>query len=605
MHATPDSSPVRYKIADLVLDTGSRRVTRGGTELNIGGLTFDFLQALAEMSPSMVSYDTLAERVWDGRPVSPETISQRAKMLRDALSDDAKSPRYLELVRGQGYRLVTDAVLLNDTSSLRSSRRPLIYFAAAALAAVLMLAVAARLSDNEPTPSVAVLPFVDMSEAGDQRYLADGVAEELINHLSRLDGLDVASRTESFLFRSEGADLKDIGRQLKVTAILEGSIRRSDNNIRITVQLIDVDSGYHLWSQNFDRELSDIFAIQDEIAMQVAGALGVRLGVGTVNEFFGAGTRNIDAYDAFLLGDFARAIELDPEYAAAWGAEGLRIASTMWANPAEDAPAIIERAMGFVAKAVELDPQSFKAHTDFATVNYATNNWDISERSFMRALSLRRDPYTLVHYANMLMRTGRSMRAAEIHEERNALLRLPQVPFLLPINVDIALGRLDQAREQASRMSGPSRSFAELAIAFNQGSVDALRAAIDAMPKNSSAYRELLGPISGTLDEPDQILRYLEPLASDPNRMWPTKFEHIALIAAFIGEPEFAFDVFYTDLSNTRIRYGTLWYPVMSDVRKLPAFKTFVREMNLDDYWREFGWPDFCWPYGDDDFECE
>ena len=605
MYAAPESSPVRYRIADLVLDTGSRRVLRGNEDLHVGGLTFDLLLALAEASPSMVSYDELAERVWEGRPVTPETIAQRAKMLRDALSDDAKSPRYVELVRGQGYRLAADATELRGESRLISARWPAIRIAAAILAVALLVFVGLQIGDDETTPSIAVLPFVDMSEAGDQKYLADGMAEELINQLTRLDGLDVVSRTESFSFRTEGGDLKDIGRQLNVNAILEGSIRRSDDDIRITVQLIDVDSGYHLWSQNFDRELSDIFAIQDEIAMQVAGALGVQLGVGKVNAFYGAGTRDIGAYEAFLRGDFATAIKLDPDYAAAWGAEGLRIASTMWENPPKDAPAIIERATSFVAKAVELDPQSSKAHTDFATVNYATNNWDVSERSFERALALRRNPYTLAHYANMLMRTGRSSRAAELHEERESLLRLPQDPYFLEINVDIALDRSDEAREKASQMNEIERSFTELAIAFNEGSVDKLRLAIDALPRNSPAYRELFEPVGDWLRAPDQVLEILRPLANDPNRTWPHKFEHIALTAAFIGEPGFAFDVFQRDLRFTRIRYGTLWYPVMAEVRQLPEFRAFIRDMDMDDYWREFGWPETCWPYGDDDFVCE
>lgn len=588
-----------------MLDTGSRRVLRGVEDLNVGGLTFDLLQALAEASPSLASYEELAERVWEGRPVTPETIAQRAKMLRDVLSDDAKSPRYVELVRGRGYRLATDAQLLSDAPRLKPTRRPLIWMAAAITVIALLLLLGVNISDDETTPSVAVLPFVDMSEAGDQKYLADGMAEELINHLARLDGLDVVSRTESFSFRNEGGNLSDIGRQLNVTAILEGSIRRSDEDVRITVQLIDVESGYHMWSQNFDRKLNDIFAIQDEIAMQVAGVLGVQLGVGGVNAFSGAGTRNIEAYEAFLRGEFAKAIELDPDYAAAWGAEGLRIASTMWANPPQDAPAIIERATRYVGRAVELDEQSSKAHTDFATVNYATNDWHISEQYFARAFELRREPYGLTHYANMLMRTGRSTRAAEIHKERKALLRLPEEPFFLAINVDIALGQLKPAREKASRMSGPSANFAELAIAFNEGSFDTLRAAIDALPKNLPAYRELFGPISDLLHAPDEALRILEPLADDPNRMWPNKFEHIALVAAFLGEPEFAFEIFSRDLRHTRIRYGTLWYPVMAEVRKLPEFEAFIREMNMDKYWRQFGWSDFCWPIGDDDFECE
>ena len=605
MHATPENSPVRYQIGDLVLDTGSRRVTRDGESLNVGGLTFDLLLALAQASPSMASYDDLAQSVWEGRPVSPETIAQRAKMLRDALSDDAKSPRYLELIRGQGYRLVTDARVLGAESPPRRARRAAIWTAAAIVAVAVLFVVGLRISDRESTPSIAVLPFVDMSEAGDQKYLADGMAEELINHLTRLDGLDVVSRTESFSFRTEGGDLKDIGRQLNVTAILEGSVRRSNDEIRVTVQLIDVDSGYHLWSQNFDRELADIFAIQDEIAMSVAGTLGVQLGVGSVNEFFGAGTRSVDAYEAFLRGDFVKAIELDPEYAAAWGAQGLRIAATMWENAPEDAPNIIARARPYVAKAVELDPQSSKAHTDFATVSYVEHVWDLSEEHYRRALSLRREPYALGHYANMLMRTGRSTRSDEIHAERENMLRLPQPAHFLRINVDIALGRLDEARQKTLQRDDLRYRFMLLVIALNEGSLDNIRTAIDGMAGNSDGYRYLYGPIRDLLDTPEEAFAYLDELANDPNRNWSSKYASIALFAAYLGEPEFAFDVFYPELPYTKIRYGVLWYPVMSEVRKLPAFKDFVLEVRLVDYWREFGWSDLCRPYGEEDFVCE
>ena len=605
MQAAPENSHVRYRIGDLVLDTGARRVTRHGKQLKLAGLTFDLLQVLAETSPSMVSYDDLAERVWQGRPVSPENIAQRAKMLRDALSDDAKAPRYFEPVRGQGYRLLADVEIAGDESPRQVVRRPLVWIGATLGAIALIYVLVAGVGNGDRAPSVAVLPFADLSQAGVQKYLADGFAEELINQLAQLDGLDVASRTESFNFQDGNGNLQEIGRELAVTAILAGSIRRSENEIRVTVQLVDVDSGYNLWSDNFDRELEDIFAIQEEIALAVAGALGVQLGVGTVNEFRGAGTRNVVAYEAFLRGDFAKAMEIDPQYAAAWGAEGIRIASTMWDNPPEEAPAIIERAFRHVSKATELDPQSSQAHTNYATLIYATMAWDQAEAYFARALSLRRDTYSLDNYANMLMRAGRSTRAERIHEERDAMLRLPEREIALRTNVDIALGKLDAAKRKAERMYDPVRLATNLTIALNEDSLENVQAAIDELPKNSPDYRELFGPVRDMLDAPDMALAFLEELADDPNRVWPSKYNNIALVAAYLGEPEFAFRVFSRELALTTIRFGTLWYPVMADVRKLPAFKEFVTEVNLVAYWRTHGWPDFCWPYGEEDFVCE
>ena len=607
MHATPESTSARYRIGDLVLDTAQRRVTRNGKSLKVGGLTFDMLEALAESSPGILHHEELAERVWRGRPVSPETVTQRAKMLRDALSDDAKAPRYVEPVRGQGYRLVTAAERLPDreeeTSRGRDSRVVLLAVVAVALLIVVLLELRAPVPAKPA--SVAVLPLADMSQSGDQQYLADGFAEELINQLARLDGLEVASRTESFYLHGTTGDLQAIGRQLDVSAVLEGSIRRSANEIRLTVQLIDVDSGYHLWSQEFERELEDIFAIQEEIARAVAGALGVKLGVGTVNEFPGAGTRNFEAYEAFLRQDYAKAMELDPGYAAAWGAEGIRIASTMWFDLPEAAPAIVERSYPYVAEAVALDPNSSQAHANFATLIYATLDWKQAEESFARSLSLDRNEYNLAHYANMQMRAGRTRMAESLRLERQALLHLPEIQTSLKINIDIAQGRLDTARQKIRDMKDEAGRFLAITVALNGGTTDEVRAAIDRLPGASTDYIELYQPVRDLLDSPDDALAFLKALESDPNRDWPYKNHNIALLAAFLGDAEFALEAISRELPHTTVRYGALWYPVMGDARKLPAFKTLMEEVNLVDYWRSYGWSDYCRPYGEDDFVCD
>jgi adenylate cyclase len=147
--------------------------------------------------------------------------------------------------------------------------------------------------------SVAVLPFVDMSPDKDQEYFSDGIAEELLNQLSKLRGLHVAGRTSSFSFKNKDDDLQQIAEKLHVAHILEGSVRKAGNRVRITAQLIKASDGYHLWSDTFDRDLVDIFAIQDETARAVAEALSIALGVGE-SDLGAGGTRNFDAYDAFL-----------------------------------------------------------------------------------------------------------------------------------------------------------------------------------------------------------------------------------------------------------------------------------------------------------------
>jgi hypothetical protein len=177
--------------------------------------------------------------------------------------------------------------------------------------------------------------------------------------------------------------------------------------------------------------------------------------------------------------------------------------------------------------------------------------------------------------------------------------------FMHQINVDIALKRYDVAREKAARMRSGESRFMALAIAFNDARPAELRDAMNALPETSDANRLLYVEILDRLDQPEAVLEFLERLADDRDRFWPSKYENIALVAAYLGYPEFAFEVFSTELQHTPIRLGTVWYPVMSDVRRLPAFKQFVTEIRLVEFWRAYGWPDFCRPLGSEDFVCD
>ena len=613
MVAAPEHSPVCYQIGDLTLNINSRSVARGGQDLRIGGLTFDLLLALAESAPSMASYDYLADRVWQGRAVSPGTIAQRAKLLRTAISDDATSPRYFELVRGQGYRMVVDVQEVSGESRKRRPGRWIAAATAAVAATALVLAgyvmTYPGLHTDRARSSVAVLPFEDLSENGDQQYLADGLAEELINELTTLDRLEVASRSESFAFRGRDASPQEVGAALNVSAIVEGSVRMSGDAIRITVQLSDTEDGFHIWSQSFDSDTEDIFNTQVAIAKSVVGALGVKLGVGGANEFHGAGTRNFDAYEAFLRRDYEKAIELDPNYAAAWARQGFSIASSVWAKLPSEAPQIIERADPYLAKALQLDPNSAQVHADYAALSYGRMEWDIAEQAFARALELDRSAGMLTRYGNMMMLTGRARKAVDIYEKADALRRTPwptrSAAMYFRSKVHIALQQIDAARQQTALMHPDSRQFNLLTIALNFGSASEVRSAIEALPQGTPDYSLLYATLVGLLDDREAAIEFLLELANDPTRAWPYKYESIALLLAYLGEPQQALEVFMNELQYTSIRYGSLWFPVMSDVRQLPEFREFLLDIGLVSYWRTYGWSNFCRPIGDEDFVCD
>jgi adenylate cyclase len=226
-------------------------------------------------------------------------------------------------------------------------------------------------------PSIAVLPFADMSAEHDQQYLGDGIAEELLNALASIEGLNVAARTSSFSFAGKGASMEEIGRTLHVGHVLEGSVRRSGQKLRVTAQLIDVKSGFHLFTQSYDRSVEDIFDIQNEIAREIAGALLPKLGLDKNVMLVSHGTTNLEAYNLWLQGhrwlmtpvpstapaaikQLRQAVVLDPRYADAWGALAYVYAYlVIWAS--DPAPLLV-KAIDAAAIARYLAPQGVIPH---------------------------------------------------------------------------------------------------------------------------------------------------------------------------------------------------------------------------------------------------
>jgi len=476
-----------------------------------------------------------------------------------------------------------------------------------------------RSFEVEEAPSIAVLPFADMSPNGDQEYFGDGIAEELLNELTRLDGLQVAGRTSSFSFKQSDEDLQAIGEALHVNFILEGSIRKDGDRVLITAQLINAADGYHLWSDTYARELTDIFAIQEEIAVSVTGALGVRLGVGGVNAFRGAGTRNVEAYEAYLQGVgilgqqraaarillFEQATQLDPNYAAAWAQLGLVNAARMWTAPPEEAPALLDYALPLVRRAVELDPESAQGHSLLGTILYARLDWIGGEEAHAMALSLLSDRPTLGQHANLLMRTGRSAAARAQYDAAESAEPMGGRPEPLRVHVSLAQGRFAEAREISEWYTqGPRALKTSLDLALNEGAPEEIKTRLSAMLPMNDSTTALYSRVLSEFDSPELVLSTLRTVYADESAQWPSKLHDIAMLAAYFSDPEFALQVKAEEVRNTPVRLFALWYPVMSEARQLPEFKELVTDINLVAYWRAYGWADACRPLGDDDFTC-
>lgn len=512
---------------------------------------------------------------------------------------------------------------VSDGVAGSSGWRPLDTMLVIALTAVALVTGISLLASHDSPPSsahksVAVLPFYDMSPAGDQQHIGDGMAEEMLDELVRLDGLNVVSRTASFAYRDSDEDLRDIARSLGVATILEGSVRTNSDQLRVTAQLIDATDGYHIWSQTFDRPMSDIFAIQEEIAKSVAGALGVSLGVGDVNAFRGAGTTSVQAYEAYLramrlpfvsqgerIRTLERAVELDPNYGAALAALGLEIASTTWGKPPEEAPSILARAIGILMRAVETAPDSAYAASLLATVNYSTFEWKRSQVYFDSARKIQENGEILLHTGNMHSRAGRSKSALAYYEAALRAEHDPLDPDVAPhIQALLALGRYAEVEQLIGTRNNINYQLARLSLAINERNHPGVKSTIESISRTDHPSTGLLRDLLPLLESPAEAVALLRQTLDDDADVWPSKYSDIAILAAHFDDAQLALEAIANEARLVTIRYGLLWHPVMSEARKLRAFNDLMTEVNLVEYWRVHGWADHCRPLSDNDFEC-
>ena len=297
--ATADTEKV-IDIRDLVIDAGARRVIRGNEEIALPKLSFDLLFALARAAPDTLSIDELMDQVWGKAVVSPATVAKRVELLRHALGDDSTDPRYIALVRGHGYRLIADGGAAAPSPA--SGRRWIIAAVAATVIAAVVVGIARMSGSGRPAPekSVAVLPFVAMSRDDDVEIFADGLTEEVSHALANIAELKVTGRTSSFHYKNRNEDLREIGATLGVAHLLEGSVRRSDDRIRVTAQLIDAEDGFHLWSKVYDSTPADTLRIQEDIAHNVADALRVTFSLAQEQALVAHGDIDPESYLLYL-----------------------------------------------------------------------------------------------------------------------------------------------------------------------------------------------------------------------------------------------------------------------------------------------------------------
>jgi TolB-like protein/Tfp pilus assembly protein PilF len=472
--------------------------------------------------------------------------------------------------------------------------------------------------------SVAVLPFVDLSQAGDQEFFADGISEEILNVLVRLPKLKVAGRTSSFSFKGQNQDLRQIGTALGVDHILEGSVRRSGTKLRITAQLIRGEDGFHLWSETYDRELTDIFEIQDEIARAVADQLAVSLGLSS-EPLVKERTEDLIAYEKYLKSHqlflkrgrgnlnmalllAGEAVARDPDYAPAWGAiaDVYTVYESYLDAPVDESIYLQWRAFGKAAarRSIALNPDDGELQANLGSFYSTEREWEKTFTSFDRALELAPDNADVLDsFAQYLFEAGYYAQANEYAlravaaDPLVALYRftLARVYFFNGKDDD-GFVALEKAMELDPKLRFPYNYWRNY---YHNGHFDKAYALVETAvaegiyPPESQDFMQQLKAAQGD----EAALRKLIPLFERYNDPY---------IYRILGNFDIIMDRTEALWGNeTRANPFIFTEPISPVLFAYPRWKQQVRKEGILDLWRKRGFPAHCRPLEGDDFECE
>ena len=473
--------------------------------------------------------------------------------------------------------------------------------------------------------SIAVLPFVNMSADRDQEYFSDGITEELLNALVRVPGLQVAARTSAFSYKGLNRDVREIGKELGVETIVEGSVRRAGDDLRITAQLVRVADGFHLWSEIFDRKYENVFAIQEEIAFAIADAVQAPLGLASGSLVSNRMT-NMAAYDQYLqarrlirergegLGEAVlilhQVLADEPNFAPAWAAMAVAkqvlpdYMSSFNGKPV-NAMRFLSEAELAATKAVELDHNLAAAHHALANTLRGRGAHVAAEEEYKKAYALDSTSIEILEdYREFYHRVFYFDRAFELAEEAIGLE--PNAPLALVFYGEGLLhsGRLDEAVAAWEKALEIQPDFPWPAWMLIEGYL------VQERPEKVMSFIEANdGYWEKTLKETDPPLDFAPLRARIAGQNWTrpegwTGAHFLTIYAYYLGGDDSLLDSMEYYAFERGVRPNVYNFDFMARVRATERFKALALATGLVDYWRERGWPKVCWPLGEYDFAC-
>jgi TolB-like protein/DNA-binding winged helix-turn-helix (wHTH) protein/lipoprotein NlpI len=615
----PIADVVRFGIFQL--DLKARELHKAGVKVKLQEQPFRVLALLVEHADQVVTREELQQRIWptDVYVTFDQGLNNAIKKVRDALGDSADNPRFVETVARHGYRFVAPVSTLPggppegpsrvDRSILR--RTLLLSLIAACLLAALgywawhRATIAARRASERAV--LAVLPFDNLSHDPDQEFLSDGLTEEMIAQLGKLNPklLNVIARGSVVRYKNSSLTTNQIGRELNADYLLQGSVRRESGRVRITVQLIQVRDQTDVWTESYDRELKDILALQDSVARMIADQIRVTLTADQQSRLATPRTIDPEAYEAYLKGRyywnkrtadamqkasiyFQQAVTRDPAYGAAYSGLADCNSGLTWhgfTSPARSLP----RAEAAARKAIEIDPQSAEGHASLALVLHHRWDWEGAEAEFKRALQLD-SQYANAHhwYGDYLSERGR-------HEE--ALLEAKQALKLDPLNLMTntwaalryyLAHNYDAATEQGRNAVELDPNFAAAHLVLGEAYVQTGRyeealAELQTAARlsgNSPLYLAQVGVANAAAGRRAEALRIIAQLQNISGEQYVSPYG-LAQIYAALSDKEQTFKWLQTAYDDRAV-----W---MSYLAVDPAFDRFRSDQRFQDLLRHIG----------------
>ena len=481
-----------FLFENFTIDTEQYQLSLNGKPVPVEPLVFDLLVYLIENRDRVVGRDELLDNLWQGKIVTDAALAARLKDARKALGDSGSKQEFIKTVHGRGYQFIAPIIESGKADPMQTVEK----------------IITGRNLELPAKPSIAVLPLQNGSEDIEADYFSNGVTDGIIDGLTRFRDLFITGRSSAFSFGDKAVDVYEIGKQLGVRYVVQGVVRKLGERLRLTVKLVDAETGQNLWSERFDRELKDVFAVEDEVTRTIVTTLVTQVEDATYHQSKIRAPGNLEAYEYLLQGNrladrggkedlfearhmYQQGIALDPNFSAAYTGLSKAYMFEHWGHLSEDYDNAIKRSIEFGQKAVELDDKDSRAHYAIGHAYFCNGQHTLAEFHVEKALALNPGEYDNLCFKGYLLAcTGR-------HEEsRSCLSDSMRHNPLAPNSCLCALGMSDYLAgkyEEATVMltklaSDPPRKYGCLAASYAQLGRD------DEARRTAAEFRDMMEP---------------------------------------------------------------------------------------------------------------